>query len=187
MANKDTTSFNAKEDAKVNATLETAGINSKPWLDPKGPEFTREKYIKTFNKLPAEEPIAELREVDPSSAGFIPEKYIDAFDKEMQEHFSGHGYEHLSRILGLAHSQSSAGKGKQRHATGPTGFKPWDRQPILEISRMVGPGYAAGQAMKKTQEAVTMAGNKNFSAAKAEALGAIVYAAALYKLLEEME
>jgi hypothetical protein len=114
-------------------------------------------------------------------------KYIDAFDKEMQDHFSGAGYEHLSRILALAHSQSSTGKGKQRHATGSTGAKPWDRQPILEISRMVGPGYAAGQAMKKMQESVTMAGNKNLSAAKAEALGAIVYAAALYKLFEEME
>jgi hypothetical protein len=97
------------------------------------------------------------------------------------------GYGHLRRILKLAHDQSATGKGKERHATGPTGFRVWEQQPILEISRMVGPGYAAGQVAKKVQEAVTMVGNRNFASAKAEALGAIVYAAALYKLLEEIE
>lgn len=96
-------------------------------------------------------------------------------------------YIDLFRIVRLAYDQASVGKGKQRHATGPVGIRTWDKQPIMEIGRMVGPGYAAGQVMKKVQEAVTMAGNGDYAGAKAEALGAIVYAAALHKLFEEIE
>lgn len=96
------------------------------------------------------------------------------------------GYDKLHSILRLAFEQSATGKGKERHATGPTGFKPWLEQPINSIGRMVGPGYSAGQVQKKVQEAVTMAGNGNVEAAKAEALGAIVYAAALYHFFNEM-
>lgn len=98
------------------------------------------------------------------------------------------GYEHLSRILLMAYDQAASGKGKERHATSPiVGTLPWDQQPLLAISRMVGVGGAAYQVLKKAQESVTMTGNGNFAGAKAEALGAIVYAAALYKLYEEME
>lgn len=64
---------------------------------------------------------------------------------------------------------------------------PWEQQPILANARQVGPGGPANQVMKKAQESVTMSGNKNFKGAKAEALGAIIYAAALYRLYEEME
>lgn len=96
-------------------------------------------------------------------------------------------YGELERILKLAFDQAANGKGRERHAMGPVGFRPWDRQPILENARQVGPGGPALQIMKKAQESVTMAGNKNFAGAKAEALGAIVYAAALYKLFEEMD
>ena len=98
------------------------------------------------------------------------------------------GYENLERILKLAFDQSARGKGKARHASSPVGDRPWDEQPILAISRMVGPGYAAGQVQKKVQEAVTMSGNTaNLDAAMAEALGAIVYSAALYKIFEEIK
>lgn len=97
------------------------------------------------------------------------------------------GYEHLQRILALALVQAAHEKGKERHSVGFAGVRAWDKQPILEISRMSGPGGAAYQVMKKAQEAVTMVGKGNFAAAKAEVLGAIVYAAALHKLLEEME
>lgn len=97
------------------------------------------------------------------------------------------GYEELRLILELAYDQSARGKGKERHSVGSVGSRPWVNQPILEISRMVGPGYAAGQVAKKVQEAVTMAGNGNYRGAQAEALGAIVYAAALYRLLSEMD
>jgi hypothetical protein len=97
------------------------------------------------------------------------------------------GYEELDRILRLAFDQSAKGKGKERHALSPIGQLPWELQPILANARQVGPGGPAQQVMKKAGESVTMAGNRNLAGAKAEALGAIVYAAALYKLYEEIE
>lgn len=97
------------------------------------------------------------------------------------------GYDDLRMILDLALDQAASGKGRNRHAVGPVGFRPWADQPILANARQVGPGGPAMQVMKKVQEAVTMAGNGNLSAAQQEALGAIVYAAALFKLLREME
>lgn len=97
------------------------------------------------------------------------------------------GYEHLHRILMLAYDQAANGKGKERHSKQTVGFRPWHEQPIMQIGRMTGTGYHTGQVQKKVQEAVTMAGNGGFAAAKAEALGAIVYAAAFFKLLEEIE
>lgn len=96
-------------------------------------------------------------------------------------------YDELHRILGLAFNQAALGKGKERHAEQAIGAMPWHHQPILVNARQVGPGGPAMQVMKKAGESVTMAGNLNFEGAKAEALGAIVYAAALYKLYEEME
>lgn len=93
------------------------------------------------------------------------------------------GYEPLARVLALAYDQSAKGKGKERHAND----KAFDRQPILEIARMVGVGYHAGQIQKKVQEATGMAARKEFGAAKAELLGAIVYAAAAYLYVEEQE
>lgn len=97
------------------------------------------------------------------------------------------GYDHLHRILGKAYHQAAIGKGNSRHAVGPVGFRSWDEQPILANARQVGAGGPAQQVMKKAQEAVTMSGNNNFAGAKAETLGIMVYAAALYKLFEEME
>lgn len=93
------------------------------------------------------------------------------------------GYESLLKVITRAYAQASTGKGKERHARG----KPFDKQPIMEIGRMVGPGYATGQAMKKLQEAASMVERGQFDAAKAEALGAINYAAAFYILVEERE
>lgn len=97
------------------------------------------------------------------------------------------GYEHLARILYLAIEQSSTGKGHERHADSPVGIRPWHDQPILVNARQVGPGGLAQQVMKKAGESTGMAQRHQYDAAKAEALGAIVYAAALYKLYEEME
>jgi hypothetical protein len=98
-----------------------------------------------------------------------------------------HPYGELARILNLALDQASKGKGKQRHAFGPIGFRPWHEQPILANARQVGPGGPALQVMKKIQEATNMAGNGNYDGALTEALGTIVYAAAFYKLVEEMK
>ena len=93
------------------------------------------------------------------------------------------GYDSLSTVLGAAYHQAAGGKGKERHARG----KLFDKQPIMEISRMVCPGYTTGQAMKKLQEAKSMMDRDQFAAAKAEALGAINYAAAFFLLIEETE
>lgn len=91
-------------------------------------------------------------------------------------------YTTLAAVLQAAYDQSSAGKGKERHANG----KPFDRQPIMEIGRMVGPGYQIGQAMKKGQEAMGMLARNEPARAKAELLGAIVYMAAAWALIDEM-
>lgn len=86
------------------------------------------------------------------------------------------GYDSLRYVLTLAIEQASVGKGKERHANG----KPFDRQPIMEIGRMVGSGYPLGQAMKKAQESTRLPPDR----AKAELLGAINYLAAAYMLLD---
>jgi len=90
-------------------------------------------------------------------------------------------YAELSRALNAAYRQASEGKGKERHNR--TGTLAFERQPILEIGRMVGPGYLAGQAMKKLQEAMRLPKDR----AIAECYGAIVYAAAMVLLLEEKQ
>lgn len=92
-------------------------------------------------------------------------------------------YRKLRTVLDKAYEQAAHGKGKERHANGRT----FDRQPIAEIGRMVGIGYNAGQAMKKTQEAVGMASRGETEAAVRELYGVIVYAASCVMLLEENE
>lgn len=93
------------------------------------------------------------------------------------------GYEPLRDALLQAYDQSARGKGVQRHANG----RDFDRQPIMEIGRMVGPGFQLGQAMKKIQEASGMIGRAEGGAAIRELLGAIVYTAAAVNLVQEME
>lgn len=91
-------------------------------------------------------------------------------------------YAHLSAILGDAYNQAANGKGKARHNARNVSF---DRQPILEISRMCGLGYPTGQAQKKTQEAVSMFNRGEADRAEAELLGAINYLAAAVLLIRE--
>lgn len=87
-------------------------------------------------------------------------------------------YAPLRRVLDLALEQARSGKGAQRHGQG----QPFDRQPMMEISRMIGgPAGCFYQAMKKTQEASRMEPD----AAKREILGAINYLAGAYLLLDE--
>jgi hypothetical protein len=88
-------------------------------------------------------------------------------------------YASLRYVLKMALEQASVGKGKDRHAND----KPFDRQPMMEIGRMVGPGFCLGQAIKKAQEASRMEPD----AAQRELLGAINYLAGAYLLLEEIE
>lgn len=91
-------------------------------------------------------------------------------------------YAKLKDILDHAYNQAARGKGKIRHAND----KEFSRQPILEIGRMVGTGYATGQIMKKAQEAHTMAARGEHEAAIAELLGVIVYAASAVILIKEL-
>lgn len=90
------------------------------------------------------------------------------------------GYELLAKTLYRALEQAQNGKGKERHAND----KPFARQPILEIGRMVGPGYQIGQAMKKGQEAMRLPTTER---QVAELLGAINYLAAAVLLLDESD
>jgi hypothetical protein len=88
------------------------------------------------------------------------------------------GYEPLAAVLAEALEQAQSGKGKERHAND----KPFARQPILEIGRMVGPGYQIGQAVKKGQEAMRLPTTER---QVAELLGAINYLAAAVILLRD--
>lgn len=83
------------------------------------------------------------------------------------------GYECLADILDAALMQAASGKGAERHA----GDRPFATQPMQEITRMVGIGFPLGQAMKKAQEAGTMASRGQTDAARRELLGAINYLA----------
>jgi hypothetical protein len=89
-------------------------------------------------------------------------------------------YDPLRRVLDAAYAQAANGKGKERHASD----KPFMKQPIMEIARMVGPGYQLGQAMKKAQEAGGMIQRGQPNQARAELLGAINYLAACVLLIE---
>ncbi|WP_052699114.1 hypothetical protein [Hyphomicrobium sp. 99] len=92
-------------------------------------------------------------------------------------------YDSLVRVLADAHAQASRGKGKERHANG----RPFDRQPIMELGRMYGPGFAAGQAAKKAQEAMGMVARGHRNAAVFELLGSINYLAACVMLIREQQ
>lgn len=106
------------------------------------------------------------------------------FAKYLEAEHDVPGYLDLRMVLERAYDQSARGKGKERHNSGDL---PFLQQPIMEIGRMVGIGYHTGQIMKKVQEATTMARRDQLDAAKAELLGAIVYSAAAYLLIEEAE
>lgn len=92
-------------------------------------------------------------------------------------------YADLREILNQALHQSMSGKGKERHANG----KPWTDQPINTITDAVGIGFPMGQAIKKITEARGMMDRGNTDAARAEILGAIVYAAAAVHALDTTE
>lgn len=94
------------------------------------------------------------------------------------------GYEPLAGVLREAFGQSAEGKGKERHAGG----KPFLQQPIMNIGRMgdIGMSGHAYQVAKKAQEATTMVRNARHGAARAELLGAIIYAAAAILTIDEM-
>lgn len=92
-------------------------------------------------------------------------------------------YEPLQRVLSRALEQAAHGKGADRHANG----QPFMEQPIMRNSRVAGLGFPTGQALKKIEEAITMAGRGHDPNAVFELLGAINYAAAAILLIEERQ
>jgi hypothetical protein len=78
------------------------------------------------------------------------------------------GYESLRHVLDRAYEQAAVGKGNERHANG----RPFDHQPLQDLIRLHGVGFATGQAGKKASEALGLQGTER---QVAELLGAIVY------------
>lgn len=89
----------------------------------------------------------------------------------------------LVSVLIAAYHQAATGKGNERHGND----LPFDKQPILAITRMVGLGFPCGQIQKKAQEACGMVERGAFRSAEAELLGVINYAAAAFIRCKEME
>ena len=79
------------------------------------------------------------------------------------------GYASLADVLNRAFDQAARGKGAERHAQG----QPFERQPMQDLIRLHGLGFATGQASKKAQEAHRLPRDR----AVAELLGAINYLA----------
>lgn len=90
-------------------------------------------------------------------------------------------YTTLRAILDAAFNHAAVGKGKERHARN----LPFDKQPMLETTRLVGPGFPLGQAIKKAGEAAGMIERGELDAAEAECLGAINYLAGCVAWMRE--
>lgn len=95
----------------------------------------------------------------------------------MTELMNVEGYERLASVLQRAYDQAARGKGKERHANG----KPFHKQPMQDLIRLHGIGFATGQASKKASEAP---GLPTMDRQVAELLGAIVYLAGAVISLE---
>lgn len=91
-------------------------------------------------------------------------------------------YGSLAGVLQAAHDHAARGKGHDRHGSDNV---PFLEQPTMQIARLVGIGYPAGQIMKKTDEASRMVTRGQYDAAVAEFLGVINYAAAAILALRE--
>jgi hypothetical protein len=92
-------------------------------------------------------------------------------------------YTTLRAILDAAFNHAATGKGKERHARD----LPFDDQPIMQTTRLVGPGFPLGQAIKKAGEAAGMIERSEYDAAEAECLGAINYLAGAVAWMREVK
>lgn len=90
-------------------------------------------------------------------------------------------YTTLRTILDAAFAHAATGKGKERHARD----LPFDDQPIMQTTRLVGPGFPLGQAIKKAGEAAGMIERGELDAAEGECLGAINYLAGAVAWMRE--
>jgi len=94
-------------------------------------------------------------------------------------------YTTLRTILDAAFNHAATGKGKERHGSSCGRDLPFDKQPMLETTRLVGPGFPLGQAIKKAGEAAGMIERSELDAAEAECLGAINYLAGAVAWMRE--
>lgn len=92
-------------------------------------------------------------------------------------------YGSLAGVLQAAHDHAARGKGHDRHGDDDT---PFLEQPTMQIARLVGVGYPAGQIMKKADEAKRMVDRGQYDAAVFEFFGVINYAAAAILAIREM-
>lgn len=130
---------------------------------------------------PADEPKAEIiaccRQFDSCTRACTP-RGIHIGRKSMPpDLFDVAGYERLASVLVRAHEQAAAGKGAQRHAQG----QPFHAQPMQQLIKLYGIGFALGQAAKKAQEAQRL---PTVERQVAELLGAINYLAGAVIALE---
>lgn len=143
--------------------------------EPKVARFRR--YVKERVDLNrAENLAARLRDVGSVLSESLKSPTVEAVQEKSPEQDP---YSELERVLNLAYQQASRGKGKERHVQ--FDGERFEDQQILEITRRVGGGGPAFQAIKKIIES----GDLSHEAAMRELLGAIVYTAALYLYREE--
>ncbi len=90
------------------------------------------------------------------------------------------GYERLTSVLERAHDQAAYGKGAERHGNG----KAFHNQPLRDLIRLHGVGFATGQASKKASEALRL---PTVERQVAELLGSIVYLCGAINAIEDGE
>lgn len=100
----------------------------------------------------------------------IPAPDVVERDRRRGVTLQADGYDKLADVLSRAFDQAAHGKGRERHAND----KPFDKQPMQDLIRLHGVGFATGQASKKASEAM---GLPSTDRKVAELLGAIVYLA----------
>lgn len=86
-------------------------------------------------------------------------------------------YDCLKDVLQRAFDQAANGKGIERHGNG----LPFDQQPMQQLIKLYGVGFALGQAAKKAQESQRLPRDR----AVQELLGAINYLAGAVIALEQ--
>lgn len=119
------------------------------------------------------------------TGGCVEANHIPDAGKMVEGRGSVPGYESLERILSDAYEQASGGKGAERHANA----KPFDDQPIMQITRLLDGHPVAAlayQVVKKTIEAGRLYHIKGPDAAVRELHGAINYAAATVLRIQEL-
>lgn len=94
--------------------------------------------------------------------------------------FDDPAYASLGRILTRAYAQAATGKGAERHGQG----QPFEDQPMQDLIRLYGVGFALGQAAKKSQESMRLPTKER---KVAELLGAIVYISGAIISIEQDE